>query len=160
MPHIPPWLCLFQELWFSKALIPLSVEQGSSVSGFRGPCKQPLALCVPLVQWSCWGVRVAVADQGTLGITSSLGTLWWLNSSAAPLASTISHTGAGGQHFSMEITFWVNDDDYLQGGKGCMFLLLILCGLCFQLTAWELSWCASSGVLWFWLKYWSFFLSS
>lgn len=148
MPHITPLLCLFQQLFSSKCLIPLSEEQDSSVSGLTGSCKQPLALCVPLAQWSFWGVTVVLADQGTLGITSRLGTLWWLNSSAAPLASTISHTGAGGQDFRVEIMFWVKDD-YLLGGMGCVFLLLILCGLCFQLTAWELSWCASSGVLWF-----------
>lgn len=148
MPHITPQLCLFHQLFFSKCLIPLSEEQDPSVSGLRGSCKQPLALCVPLVQCSFWGVTVVLADQGTLGITSRLRTLWWLNSSAAPLASTISHTGAGGQDFRVEIMFWAKDD-YLLGGMGCVFLLLILCGLCFQLTAWELSWCASSGVLWF-----------
>lgn len=149
MPHITPWLCLFQQLWFSKPLIPLAVEQDSSAWSLRGSCKQPLALCVPLAQCSCWSVAVDVVDQGTLGITSKLRTLWWLNSSAASLASTISHSGARGQDFSVEITFWVNDDDCLLEGKGCIFLLLILCGLCFWLTAWELSWCASSGVLWF-----------
>lgn len=151
MPHITHfviWLCLLQQLWFSKPLIPLSGEQDSSASGLRGSCKQPLALCVSLVQWSCWGVAVAVADPGALGITSRLGTLW-CQFISWPLTSTIRHNRVGGQDFSVEITFWVNDDDYLLGAKGCMFLLLILCGLCFQLIAWELSWCASSGVLWF-----------
>lgn len=89
---------------------------------FVESCLQPLSRNAGKC---CWSITVAVADQRAPRIALRLGIFWWLNSSAATSASTISQaTGAGGQDFSEEITFWVNDDHCLGGGRVVYFYYL------------------------------------